>query len=784
MEEVTPAAGDLSPARFVKELWGIAPPDWFVEFFLIQYRPTLEDPDKKAVSCVFYTVEQVLKDWPTIASSLERLNRTEVRNIHPCVNPRARRPKKRGKNSDVDAYVAAWGDIDFHQNEVAVRAAFWKAVEIFTAAGLRPSIILESGHGLHAYWLFDKPYSSKEARPCCAGLQDAFKIADAISDPARVLRMPGTINLKDPLHPAECRIIEASWKRYPLSAFKDYAISPGKSAEDLEDEKGRKILESLGKSNNAEIEEIKKGVTEGGRDNAAAKYAGWLFAKGVPANQVEQTLLEWNKLNTPPLPDEELLKTAASIQRSEKESHPEGRKKKRHRGKIEHYFNGKEFLPEVLSREICSGSSFIATPIDKSGTGSTIYIYRDGCFRPDGAHAARMDSHRMLDIEAKPGRIDNVIDLIRIAKSIDYSALNKRAKDLVNVVNGMLDWRSGKLLPHGPEHLSTFQINAKWDPGAKPEALDKFLSEIASPQDVLFIEELMGYLMIPDTSFHKSFAFVGMPGTGKSTLLKLISTWLGEANVSAIPLQSIESNQFATSGLFGKLANICTELKNDALEDVGMVKAISSGETITAEEKYQSRFSFEPFCRLVFSANEFPQVSDRKGAFVTRMIFVEFENIFRGTRGEVKGYHQLLAQNPETLPAMLNKAVIGLRRLMENGKFTQSDASRRLASDYTRRCNSVLFFIEENCKTNVEGAWLARREFYQRYNQWAKDHGLKPVSVHSCLEVIRAIRPAVSETFRDGYPGLKWVNWVGGNPPVTTRSEVSDFGANRDSSLF
>lgn len=779
MAEVAVETGDLSPERFTKELWGIAPPDWLVEFFLIQYRPTPEDPDKKVVNCVFYTVEQVLKDWPTIASSLARLNRTEVRNIHQCVNPRARRPRKRGRNADVDAYVAAWGDIDFHGNEAAVRTEFWGAVQVFTEAGIRPSIILESGHGLHAYWLFDKPYPSKEARPCCAGLQDAFKIADAISDPARVLRMPGTVNLKDPTNPVECKIVEANWKRYPLSAFKDYAVDPGKSVEDLEDEKGRKILESLGKSSNAEIEEIKKGVTEGGRDNAAAKYAGWLLAKGIPAPQVEQTLLEWNKLNTPPLADEELLKTVTSIQRSEKENHPEGRKKKKGRGKLECYFNGKEFLPEVLSREICSKTHFIATPIDKSGIGSTVYTYRDGCFRPDGAHAAKMESHRLLDIEAKPGRIDNVIELIRIAKSVDYSTLNQKAKDLVNVANGMLDWQSGKLIPHDPKYMSTFQINAKWDPKAKSEALDKFLSEIATPQDLLFIEELLGYLMIPDTSFHKSFAFVGMPGTGKSTLLKLMSTWLGEENISAIPLQSIESNQFATSGLFGKLANICTELSSDAMEDVGMVKAISSGETITAEEKYQSRFSFEPFCRLVFSANEFPHVSDRKGAFIARMIFVEFGNIFRGTPGEVKGYHQLLAAAPETFPAMLNKAVTGLRRLIAAGHFTQSEASKRLAVDYTRRCNSVLFFFEEHCRTGVEGAWLARRAFYQRYNQWAKDHGLKPMSVHSCLEVIRSIRPAVEETFRDGYPGLKWVDWTGGVPPVTSTSEVADLGQNR-----
>lgn len=785
----------LSPERFIRELWGIAPKEWFGEFFLIRYEPTPENPHDQKVNYIVRPVSEFLSDWKSVDNHLQYLNRKKVFNIHQCVNPRAKRPKKRGKNKDVSHYVTLWVDIDFHGTETASREDFRKNVQAFTEAGLAPSIIAESGHGLHAYWLLDKPYPYAEAHRCCAGLQDAFK-ADTVNDGSRVLRMPGTLNLKDPRNPGLCRVIEASYKRYALESFADYAVNPKESLEDLEEKKLEKELKSNKPSRNPNIELVKnEGVSEsggpfGGRHNTVKALAGH-FASDPSITTLEavtEKLRAWNSAKcNPPVEDKEVdgMARYAWEQETEKRKNSQSkRKEKKDRGDIEKYFNGKEFLPEILSRDICSKFNFIATPIDKSGTGSTIYAYKDGCFRPDGAHTARMNAHGTLDTEAKPGRIDNVIDLIRISKSIDYSMLNKKAKDLVNVANGMLDWRTGKLFAHSPEYVSTFQINAKWDPEAKSKAFDKFLSEVASPQDALFVEELMGYLMIPDTSFHKSFAFVGMPGTGKSTLLKLITTWLGDENVSAIPLQAIESNQFASSGLFGKLANICTELKSDAMEDVGMVKAISSGETITAEEKYQSRFSFEPFCRLVFSANEFPHVSDRKGAFIARMIFIEFENIFRGTKGEVKVYHQLLSSDPETFPAMLNRAVAGLRRLMENGRFTQSEASRRLATDYTRRCNSVLFFFEENCKTNVEGAWLARRDFYQQYHCWAKDHGLKPVSVHSCLEVIRSMRPGVLETFRDGYPGLKWVIWSNSSPPVTTRSEVDGFSGNRNSSQF
>lgn len=462
----------------------------------------------------------------------------------------------------------------------------------------------------------------------------------------------------------------------------------------------------------------------------------------------------------------------------------EYKKKKEKRKSRERYFDGKEFLPEILSRDICSDFNFIATPIDKSGTGSTVYVYKDGYFRGDGAYTVRMEAHRALDRDAKATRIDNVVELIRISKSMDYQKLNPKAKSLVNVKNGMLNWKTGELVPHDPKYLSTYQLQAEWHPKKKSVPLEKFLLEVASENDILFIEELMGYLMIPETSFHKSFAFIGMPGTGKSTVLKLITHWLGKENVSSIPLQLIEDDQFAASDLFGKLANICTELTSDAIDDVGMMKAISSGDTISTQEKYKARYSFQPFCRLVFAANEFPHVSDRKGAFVNRMIFVEFENIFRGTKSEVKKYDEVLFDLPETPPAMLNMAVRGLRRLMENGRFSQSEASKRLAKEYSRACNSVLFFFEESCQVGVENAWLSRRSFYQIYHQWAKDHGLKPVSIHSCLEVIRSIRPVIEETFRDGYPGLKWVTWKLNRVPETSSSEADLFGQNAKPNEF
>jgi len=146
---------------FLKNLWGIAPKEWFAEFDFLTYTPTLENPDAKRMTAMFSTLEQVFEGWDAIFRELEKANRTQVANIHHCTAPRFQKPKKgHGKNIDVSHLVCAWVDVDFDGQETSVRKVFFECVEDLRKLGLGPSYIVESGHGLHGYWLFDISFSN------------------------------------------------------------------------------------------------------------------------------------------------------------------------------------------------------------------------------------------------------------------------------------------------------------------------------------------------------------------------------------------------------------------------------------------------------------------------------------------------------------------------------------------------------------------------------------------------------------------------------------------------
>lgn len=64
------------------------------------------------------------------------------------------------------------------------------------------------------------------------------------------------------------------------------------------------------------ITEALRGVSEGGRNDACARLAGYFFKKGMNADIVEALLLDWNERNEPPLPVQEVRTTVKSIERS------------------------------------------------------------------------------------------------------------------------------------------------------------------------------------------------------------------------------------------------------------------------------------------------------------------------------------------------------------------------------------------------------------------------------------------------------------------------------------
>jgi hypothetical protein len=147
----------------------------------------------------------------------------------------------RGKTENVVAIGGLWGDVDLcvgpHKNK-PLPASVEDVMQLVDRLGLRPTVIVFSGHGVHLYWLFKEPWTFDNAdehaqaaalakrwhRTICARARELGWNLENLGDLARVLRLPGTLNHFDGTL-EEVRIHSADYdRRYNPGDFEPYLV--------------------------------------------------------------------------------------------------------------------------------------------------------------------------------------------------------------------------------------------------------------------------------------------------------------------------------------------------------------------------------------------------------------------------------------------------------------------------------------------------------------------------------------------------------------------------------
>ena len=127
-----------------------------------------------------------------------------------------------GKDRDVLQVGCIWAELDY-------KVAKGGAIEIFERVQnfpLRPSVVVNSGYGRHAYFVFHTPFSDRDGslvvwNKLIVGLKMALQ-SDAVQNLSRVMRLPGTLNIKEAT-PVPCEISEdlSAWVRYSVEEVEE-----------------------------------------------------------------------------------------------------------------------------------------------------------------------------------------------------------------------------------------------------------------------------------------------------------------------------------------------------------------------------------------------------------------------------------------------------------------------------------------------------------------------------------------------------------------------------------
>jgi putative DNA primase/helicase len=333
--------------------------------------------------------------------------------------------------------------------------------------------------------------------------------------------------------------------------------------------------------------------------------------------------------------------------------------------------------------------------------------------------------------------------------------------NLWNIANGMLDWETGELTPHGPEYLSTIQFPVHYDPRATCPNIDAWLAEVL-PGDLLvpdratgrvFIDEVLGYLLGRGNPFHKAFLLLGTGRNGKGTFLRLIQALIGKNNISSVTLHDLDGNRFKPAELYGKQANIAGDLDSKRLESTANFKMLTGGDEVTVERKHGHPFQFTVEANMLFSANAVFGTPDTSDGYMSRWVIIPFPKAFTGR--EDRTLDERLA-TPGELSGLLNRALRGARSLQGFGNFMEPPAMAEARDDFERQSDHMREFVHQCMERGGSGLHVKPKLVHDLYEVWCVEEGIRnplpKAKFYAALERVIGVRKKL-----DGAPVFRGV---------------------------
>ena len=295
--------------------------------------------------------------------------------------------------------------------------------------------------------------------------------------------------------------------------------------------------------------------------------------------------------------------------------------------------------------------------------------------------------------------------------------------------NGIYDIKTDELKPYSPDLIVTNKVPWDYNPKAECESVDSVLNNIScNDTDIrALLEEMVGYTMYRRNELGKAFILTGSGKNGKSTFLTMIKRMLGTHNISVLDMKKL-GDRFSTVMLFGKLANIGDDISDEFLADASEFKKICTGEMIDAEQKGQPKFQFEPYVKMMFSANSIPRIGKGRdsGAVLRRLVIVPFNAVFDKSKSNFNTYIIDDLSTQAAMEYLILLGIRGLKNVLANQDFTRSQKVENELDDYAKSNNPVLGFFEENSVDTIDGH--VTKDVYMRYQKFCYDNGYNPIS--------------------------------------------------------
>lgn len=328
----------------------------------------------------------------------------------------------------------------------------------------------------------------------------------------------------------------------------------------------------------------------------------------------------------------------------------------------------------------------------------------------------------MIDPRYTEAKVKDVYFKIKMSCAIRE---REKSKYSFAVGNGVYDAKKHVLEPFTPDRIFTSKIKTNYVKNApKPKAfdVDNWIAEIACHDEevITLLFQLINEAVNGNYTRGKFFILQGEGLNSKGTFQQMLINLMGEKNVSTLKMKEI-GERFKTYSMIHAVANIGDDVSAEYIPDNSDLMSITTGDSITVEQKGKDSFTAQLSCALIFSMNRVPKMGNKTYGLYRRMVIIPFMADFKGEK-EDRSIKDEKIYDKEVLEYVLYKAL-----QLDFQKFIEPQSVKTRLEEYKIHNDTTLEFYKECWEGEVISKFskVPTSHVFDLYKAFCMENGYK-----------------------------------------------------------
>jgi putative DNA primase/helicase len=298
---------------------------------------------------------------------------------------------------------------------------------------------------------------------------------------------------------------------------------------------------------------------------------------------------------------------------------------------------------------------------------------------------------------------------------------------LFNTPGGIVDLRTGKVLPNDPKHMLTKMTAVAPDFTIETPRWNEFLKDATANDPVLgdFLRRLSGYALTGSTKEEIICFIYGPEGTGKTTFMETVAKAMGDyATVAVIESLTVRKNTMSdrhttdVAKLQGARLARAAETEEGRYWAAAKIKELTGGDTATARFMRQDNVDFVPKCKIIIHGNHKPKIRNPEG-IRRRLILIDFPHQIPEAKKNINLKEELKAEAPGILAWCIRGCLEWQKDGLNPPEKVQASTKayfqeQEVVGNWLDECLELTGNPNDKVKSTV---------LYQHYKKWCQDNG-------------------------------------------------------------